>query len=233
MRLQLWSRRQPAKLRKAIEGLGHVKKELWRYAVLCSVVVAVSSWLIWVLDTSHDVPAMIQAVGTLVAIVLAVAVIDIQHKLEGRAQQQKQAQQDDILRRALSIRLVPELRLLHTRCNSARDLLSEVLRNPGTNHALTYGQTQVEIPPFIDQTWHTLHVLGAQTSDRLLNACAQLGEMNKQFDAKFPQGVHLRADSRELDWIRSQRDHFARQSDDVSQVRQTIAEWAGHRPAEG
>jgi hypothetical protein len=229
MRLQLRPRRPPAKLKKTIEGMGHVRSELWRYAILCFAITAGSSWLIWRLDTTHDVPAMIQAVGTLVAIVLAVAVIDIQHKLEGRAQQQESVKKDAITRRALSIRLVPELRLLQNRCNSVRNLLTLVVDNPGTNHVLSHNQTQIEIPPFVDQTWHTLHVLGLETSDRLLNACAQLGEMNKQFDAKFPQGVFLRPNSVELDWVRSQRDHLARQSDDIGEVRKAVAEWAGQK----
>ncbi|MDQ7248210.1 hypothetical protein [Dongia sedimenti] len=231
MRLQLWSRSQRGKIRRTIEGLGHVRGELWRYSIICLVVTAVSAWGVWEFDSTHDVPALIQAVGTLVAIVLAVALVDIQHKLEGRSAQQERAQQDAILRRALSIRLVPELRLLHNRCDGVRDLLSAVLENSGSNNVLSYEQTQVEIPPFVDQTWHTLHVLGAKTSDRLLNCCAQLSEMNRQFATKFPQGVFIGPHSKELDWIRSQRDHYARQFEDLGMVRQEIAEWAGHQPA--
>jgi hypothetical protein len=213
-----------------VQGLGHVRRELWRYFIICLVVTIGSAWLIWILDRTHDIPAMIQAVGTLVAIVLAVAVVDIQHKLEVRTQQQEQSRHDEILRRALSIKLVPELRPLHERVNRVRDRLSEILAAPEKGHNLGRGKTQIEIPPFIDQTWHSVYLLGAKTSDRLLNACAQLAEMNKQFDVKFPNGVMLRENSKELDWIRDQRDHYARQSDDIGKVREAIAAWAGCKP---
>jgi hypothetical protein len=212
------------------EGLVLVAGELRLYGMICLIVAVGGFDLIWALDPEHDLPALIQAVGTLVAIVLAIAVVDIQHKLEARTQERERSKQDEILRRALSIKLVPELRPLHERCNLARDRLSEMLAAPDRPHNLGRGKTQIEIPPFIDQTWHSLHVLGGKTSDRLLNACAQLAEMNKQFDAKFPNGVMLKANSEELGWIRNQRDHYARQSDDIGEVRKAIAEWAGYKP---
>jgi hypothetical protein len=218
---------QTATPAKAV-GLKLVERELRVYALICLVVATGSFDLMWALDTQHDAPALVQAVGTLVAIVLAVAVVDLQHKLSDRTQKEESSKRDAILRRALSIRLVPEIRQLHYRCDRVRDLLSEVLQNPGTNHALNPDQTEVEIPPFIDETWHSLYVLGPLTSDLLLNACAQLDEMNKQFATDFPQGVILRPNSPRLEWIKAQRDHFARQSDDLGAVRKAIIEWAGH-----
>jgi hypothetical protein len=39
----------------------------------------------------------------------------------------------------------------------------------------------------------------------------------------------LKENSAELGWIKDQRDHYARQSDDIGEVRKVIAEWAGYK----
>jgi len=52
--------------------------------------------------------------------------------------------------------------------------------------------------------------------------------MNMQLAAEFPQMMIIRPNSDRLGYIRDQRDHYRRQIEDISSVRETLARWAGH-----